>query len=333
LKDVPAPLEAPMKPEKKPAGPGRAVDVSVIVPVSAGDGALDAVVKGFGDELARLGRSCEFVIVDDGVGDPLDAMLRAAATQGYPVKVVRFNQRFGESVALTAGFEKADGAVVFTSPPYLQVEPAELSKMLDALEQGFDCVAAWRHPRVDAILNRIQSKIFNGVTRIITKSRLHDLNCNLRAMKRRVLEDVSIYGDLFRFLPVMAERQGFKVTEVKVRHREEQGKTGFFGFGVYVRRFFDILTMFFLLRFMKRPLRFFGLCGLAFLAVGLSINVYLAILKIVERAQIADRPILILGVLLMVLGFQTISIGLIGEIIIFTHARGVKEYKVEEFIE
>lgn len=322
-----------MKPGSKAAPPGKAVDVSVIVPVATGDAALDAVVKGFGDELKRLGKSCEFVLVDDGVGDPLDAMLRAAATQGYAVKVVRFNHKFGESVALSAGFEKADGAVVFTSPPYLQIEPEELGKMLAALEQGYDCVAAWRYPRVDPILNRIQSRIFNGVTRVITKSRLHDLNCNLRAMKRRVLEDVSIYGDLFRFLPVMAERQGFKVTEVKVRHREEQGKTGFFGFGVYVRRFFDILTMFFLLRFMKRPLRFFGLCGLAFVAVGLAINVYLAALKIAADERIADRPILILGVLLMVLGFQTISIGLVGEIIIFTHARGVKEYKVEEFIE
>jgi len=323
-----------LEPATKAAAPGvRQVDVSVIVPVTTGDAKLESVVKGFGDEFARLGKTCEFVLVDDGVGDPLDATLREAATQGFPVKVVRFNHEFGESVALSAGFEKADGAIVFTSPPYLQVEPEELSKMLAALEQGFDCVAAWRSPRVDPILNRIQSKIFNGVTRVITKSRLHDLNCNLRAMKRRVLEDVSIYGDLFRFLPVMAERQGFKVTEVKVRHREEQGKTGFFGFGVYVRRFFDILTMFFLLRFMKRPLRFFGLCGLSFVAVGLAINVYLAVLKITANASLADRPILILGVLLMVLGFQTISIGLLGEIIIFTHARGVKEYKVEEFIE
>ncbi len=316
-----------------PPAAGRSVDVSIIVPVPSGDSALAAIVKGFGDELRRMGKSCEFVFVDDGVGDPLDAALRHAATQGYPVKVVRFNHRFGESVALSAGFEKAEGAVIFTSPPYLQVHPSEIAKMLRALEQGFDCVAAWRHPRVDPLLNRIQSRIFNGVTRLITKSRLHDLNCSLRALKRRVLEDVSIYGELFRFLPVIAERQGFKVTEVKVRHREEQGKTGFFGFGVYVRRFFDILTMFFLLRFMKRPLRFFGLCGLAFVAVGLAINVYLAVLKIAFDDKIADRPLLILGVLLMVLGFQTISIGLLGEIMIFTHARGLKEYQVEEFIE
>lgn len=310
------------------------LDVSVIVPVTGpvSEGFQELVAR-VSEQLEKLGKTWEFIFINDGNGPEVGRKL-SEVKRIYPaVKIITFHHQFGESVALTAGFERTRGEFIITMASYLQVAPEDIPKVLAPLEGEFDFVSAWRHPRVDPLPNRIQSLAFNWITRRITNVKFHDLNCHLRGMRRKVIEEISIYGDLFRFLPVIAQRQGFRITEVKVRHLEERGKTGFFGFGMYIRRFLDILTMFFLIRFTKKPLRFFGLIGTVFFAAGFLICLYHVYMKIATQMPLRDKPMLILGVLLTVLGIQTVSMGLIGEIIIFTHARTIKEYQVEQFLE
>ena len=315
----------------QPSVPTKRPMVSVVIPVDGPAEGLEDVVREVRGLLNQNGFANEFVLVDDGT--PNQGALSRLKETFDEVKVIRFNQGFGESVALTAGFEKAQGEYLLTMPPYKQVEIEDVLKLLDGLERGYDFVAGWRYPRVDPFLNRVQSSVFNFLARRFTRATFHDLNCKLRAMRRRVAEEIQIYGDLSRFLPILAERKGFKIVEVQLRHRAEQGKVGFFGLGAYLRRMLDLTTMFFLLKFTKRPLRFFGLVAFAFMLVGVAICAYLTYEKLAGVQGLSGRPLLILGVLMIVLGMQTISIGLIGEMIIFTHAKTLKEYEVDELLE
>jgi hypothetical protein len=196
-------------------------------------------------------------------------------------------------------------------------------------------VSPWRHPRIDPYLNRLQSALFNWVMRRIIQSPFHDLNCYFRAFKRQVLEEVAIYGDQYRFLPAIASRQGFKVVELKVRHLKEWGGSGFFGFGVYTRRAIDILGVVFLSRFTLKPLRFFGALGGAFLLLGAALCAAVFVQHIVLEipTPIITRSPFLIGLLMFVLGVQIIGFGLVGEIIIYTQARNLREYRIERIWE
>jgi len=308
------------------------VDISVVIPVSGDSGDLEDIYTQFSSQLNKTGRSYEFIFVADGV-HPKTFQILKSIQQHYPaIKVIKFNRIFGEAVALSAGFKKARGEIIITLASFMQTHPEDLQKLLDAIDAGSDLVIGWRYPRVDPPLNRWQSTMFNWITRRLTKFSLHDLNCGLRIMRREVVEAIPIYGDQFRFLPILAHRQGFQVAEIQVRHVEEMGRTGLYGFGSYVRRLMDILTLFFLVKFTKKPLRFFGLIGSTLLGLGLAINLYLTVVRILGH-RIGDRPLLLLGVLFMAVGIQVISIGLVGEIIIFAHARKIKEYHIEQILE
>jgi len=318
------------------ASPGARADterelVSVIVPIDSEVSGLEEMLLEVSGVLDREGWSHEFILVDDGT--PSAEELARIEQSVARTRVLRFHQGFGEAVALSAGFEAAHGGYFLTLPPYQQVAIPDIVKLLERLEEGYDFVAGWRHPRVDPLPNRIQSSLFNFLARRFSRSSLHDLNCKLRAMRRRVPEEVEIYGDMFRFLPILASRKGFKITEVQLRHHSERGKVGFFGVGVYARRLLDLITMFFLIKFTKKPLRFFGLVGFGFMMIGVAICLYLSYDKIFQGAPLGGRPLLVLGVLMIVLGMQTISIGLIGEMIIFTHAKTLKEYQIDRFLQ
>lgn len=327
------------EPAEEPAaagtpGPSSEPDVSIIVPVLVGDGRVREVVEALGGELDRLGRRWECILVFDGVRGP--AWIEAARlSEGRPeqVRSVAFQQSFGESVCLSAGFEQARGKVVVTSPQYVQVDPFELGAMLKAIDEGADFVAPWRHPRIDPVLNRIQSAFFNWVMRRIIHMQFHDLNCYFRAIRREVLEELTIYGDMYRFLPVIALRQGFKVVEVKVRHLKEWGGAGFFGVGVYVRRLLDILGMVFLAKFTLKPLRFFGVLGGLFLLLGGSFLAWSFWTWWFNDVGLWHRSVFLTGMLLFVLGMQIIGFGLVGEIIIYTQARNLREYRIERIYE
>ena len=325
---------APAPPAPSPSGEDARLDVSIIVPVQTEHAEVADVLRAVGGELDRLGRSWECILVFDGVrGRAWDAAQAIAPLYGARLKTIHFKSPFGESVCLLAGLERSLGRVIITSPHYVQVDPAEVGPMLAALDEGADFVTPWRRPRVDPLLNRLQSAAFNFIIRQIIRMSFHDLNCYFRAIRREVLDDVTVYGDMYRFLPVIAYRQGYRVAEVPVRHLKEWGRAGFFGIGVYVRRFLDIVGVMFLTKFTLKPLRFFGSVGAIFFLAGFFILAWLTTQKFLYGAGLYNRPAFLLGVMLLVLGVQILGFGLVGEIIIYTQAKNLREYRIERIWE
>ncbi|MHC4943512.1 MAG: glycosyltransferase [Planctomycetota bacterium] len=317
--------------------PKRKVDVSLVVPVFDECEDFAVIVERFGAELKSRGMAYEFIFVFDGVPDYIFQRVTEQKPRNHPVKLINFNQPFGESIALSAGFKVATGDIIVSLPPYLQIDPVDIHKVLDKFDEGCDLVAGWRSPRVDQFLNRLQSISFNLVIRKLAQVNFHDLNCMVKAMRRNVLQEVSIQGDMFRFLPVLAYRAGFRVQEVKVRHLKEEGKTGFFGIGVYLRRFLDVVALLFLTKFTRKPLRFFGITGGFCAVAGLLIIFYLVLMTFTglgaKPTPLRNQPMLIFAVAMVVLGIQIFSIGLVGEIIIFTQSKNLKEYRVGDVLE
>ena len=304
--------------------------VSVVIAVTEAGAHPREVVQGFGEALRDGGYASEFVIVLDGpVGRYEDELLELAELWNVHVVALE-GGGLGESIALSAGVAKASGDLVVNAPPYLQVEPADVIDVVKALEAGADCVATWRDRRVDPWLNQLQSRLFNSALRVIMKAPFHDLNSATRGFRRQVLEEVAVYGELYRFLPVLAARQGFRVVEVRVRHREEKGRAGFYGIGVYLRRILDILAITFITRFTQRPLRFFGYLGFAAIAIGAPIALWYLYQRLFLDESLADKPAFVMSSILAAFGVQLIGFGLIGEIIIFTQAPNLRDYKIGE---
>jgi glycosyltransferase involved in cell wall biosynthesis len=308
------------------------VDLSVVVPIAERHDDLEELYRVYSSELERLGCSFEFVFVVDGKFKEAFKTLTTLKEKNPSIRIIRFERSFGEAVALSAGFDHSNGKRILTLSPYFQVEPEEVGKLIEALGQS-DLAISRRHPRTDSWINRVQSALFHWITGRLTGVRYHDITCGLRAMSREVASDLNLYGDLHRFIPIMAHKQGFKVAEIPVRQHPMNRAARVHKPGVYLRRLLDIMTVFFLSKFTKKPLRFFGLIGSAVFISGSLVTGYLGIVRLFGSEGIADRPLLLLGVLLMVLGVQLLSIGLIGEIIIFAHARQIKDYRVQEILE
>jgi glycosyltransferase involved in cell wall biosynthesis len=311
--------------------PNRAPYVSVIVPVSERYDDLQELHRQYVEVLARSLDRYEMIYVIDGPIPDAEEKLRALEERGGTIRLVRLNRWFGEATALAVGFERARGDWVMTLPAYFQVEPEEITRLIESFSVGDnDLVTGWRCPRVDSRFNRLQALVFRQLVRMLTRTRLHDLSCGIRLMRKRVAAEIRLYADLHRFLPILAYQRGFKVDEVQVRQSQRDIGRRVYRPGVYLRRLLDMLTLFFIFKFTKKPLRFFGLVGSALSVVGVAITTYLGIHRILGLGPIGNRPLLILGVLLLVLGVHLFSIGLLGEIIIFTHAGQVRDYEVDE---
>jgi glycosyltransferase involved in cell wall biosynthesis len=323
--------ERPVRAEESAAAARETLDVTLVVPIETVDAEIDQVVEAIGAQFERLRKGWECVLVYDGVrGAAWQKGQALAARYGSRVKIVGFEKPFGESVCLSAANEIALGKVLVTSPQYVQIDPIEIEHMLATLEAGADMTVAWRKPRVDPWLNRLQSASFNWLMRKINGGKFHDLNCYFRAFRRQVLAEVAVYGDMYRFLPLIAQRQGFRVVELEVRHLKEWGKAGFFGVGVYVRRFLDVVGVVFLTRFTLKPLRFFGSVGMLLSLVGGSLLTYLVVKrKWIDGQGLSESPAFTLALMLFVLGVQVIGFGLVGEIIIYTQARNLREYRID----
>lgn len=308
-------------------------DVSVVVPIVERYGDLKQLHQEFSAELSRLGQSSEFIfIVDDSQRDALPVLRELQQSEGERVSILQLSGSFGESAALMLGLERSRGEKIMTLASYFQVEPRGIGPALAALDDGVDLVAGRRHPRIDSFFNRVQSRLFHWVVRRMTSTGFHDISCGFKVMRRRVARELHIYGGQHRFIPILAMNRGFTVREMDLPQRNEDRPTRVQGAGAYLGRLLDILTVFFLVRFTRTPLRFFGLLGLFLFLSGFVIDLIVAVQKLAWNQEIADRPLLLLGVLLMVLGMQTLSLGLLGEMIIFTHARNVRDYRVAEVI-
>jgi glycosyltransferase involved in cell wall biosynthesis len=289
---------------------------------------LVAVYRAFERELDHRPEVHEFLFVFDGRLSP-PAELVALARENQGVRILRFAREFGETAALRLGIERSRGDLVLTLPAYFQVQPEGIHRVLEAVDEGADLAVANRSPRVDSWLNRIQSRAFHGIIGGASQQRFHDMACGLRAMKRSVAEALPLYGDLHRFIPALALREGYRVEEIAVPQHPNDARMRIYGPGVYFRRLLDIAAFFFLAKFTEKPLRFFGLIGSVLLMSGAAMSLVLLIQR-VEGQGIANRPTLLLAVLLVALGVQLIGLGLVGEIIVHLRAPHRRAYRVRE---
>ena len=314
---------------------GAAPEISVVIPIAERYDDPELLWREFGGEMRRLGYSFEFLfVVDGGLSACLPRLRELKKKEGAAVRVFSFGRTFGEAAALVVGIERARGKTILTLPAYLQVAPEGIKPVLDRLRSGdADVVVGCRYPRTDPILNRVQSAVFHRLMKWLTGTQFRDVSCGLRAMPREIALDLALYGDLHRFIPILALNRGYVVREEPVPQRAEDRKLRYAGVGIYLRRILDLFSVFFLMKFTRKPLRFFGLIGATSMALGGAITLYLGAYRILGLGGIADRPLLLLGVLLLVLGVQSISLGLLGEIIIFTHARRLSEFRIAEILE
>ncbi len=283
------------------------------------------------DSMKGIGESFELVFVDDGSTDSTYERLVALAKKDGRIRIIKLRSMFGEASALDAGlrYSKHNRIIYFSGR--VHVNPGEIPNFLQTLDEGNDLVVGWRCPRRDSLINRWISKVFNWLVSRMSKVRLHDINSGIIVTYRSVFEKISFYSNLYSFIPVLANQQGYRVVEKKIEQLPSSFRKSKYP-REYVQRFLDIITVFFLSRYSKRPIHFLGFLGTVFVLFGIGIEGYLFIYRILQMGPIAGRPLLMLGALLLVVGIQMISIGLLGEMIIFTHAGEIEEYNIEEII-
>jgi glycosyltransferase involved in cell wall biosynthesis len=298
--------------------------LSVVVPVRNEERSVAPLLEELAGVLDGLEPSWEAVFVDDGSTDGTFGTLTRLHAEHENVRVVRLRRGFGKAAALAAGFEHASGDVVVTIDGDGQDDPSEIPRLLAKLDEGFDLVSGWKTRRRDPLGRRVLSRLFNAVAGRVSGIRLHDMNCGLKAYRAEVVRDLNLYGELHRFLPVLAHQEGYRVAELPVNHRPRAHGRSRYGLERYLRGFLDLLTVAFMGRYRHRPLHLFGGLGLVLGFAGFAILVYLTVLKLAGEA-IGHRPLLILGVLLVVVGMQVFSLGLISELLTSQHEQRRRE--------
>ena len=294
--------------------------VSVVLPVFNEAQTLKQLYQQLQIALKALSVDYELIFIDDGSTDGSFEVLQALyweQVDDTEIKLLRFRRNRGKAAALAAGFAHVTGDAVVTMDTDLQDDPTEIPQLLAKLSEGYDLVSGWKFPRLDPLSKRLFSRIFNKVTGLLTGVDLHDINCGFKAYRAEVVKGMHLYGELHRYTPILAHQNGYRVTEVKVKHHPRRFGRSKYGWERIPRGFFDLLTVLFLTKYFQRPMHFFGVWGLFLTGIGFFINLYLAILWFIEGG-IGFRPLLMFGILLMVLGGQFFSIGLLGEML--THA-------------
>ncbi len=302
----------------------RVPGVSVVVPVAERPIALDRLYAEFSEPLRASGMPFEFLFVVEPGWIELVGALEALALRGEPVRVLRVGRSAGETALLRVGAERAAFEVVLTLPAYPRVVADALPAVLaPVLEGGAAMSVARRWPRRDSWLNRLQNRTFHMLLKSVGGERLNDVACGVRALRRELFGALPLYGDAHRFLPLIAMRAGWEVVEVEAAQHPDDRQPRVYSPGVYVRRVLDVLGVAFLMRFTEKPLRFFGLIGSGAVLAGFLVLGVLAVQRIQGQA-LADRPMLLVGALLLVLGVQAVALGLVGEIIVHVNAPGAR---------
>ena len=289
-------------------------DVSVVIPLLNEEQSLRKLTERI--EASVDARSYEIIFVDDGSTDDSWKVIQELEKEKPHVTGIRLQRNYGKSDALQAGFDRVKGTYIVTMDADLQDDPAEIPALVRILEDGYDLVSGWKKVRHDPLTKTIPSRFFNMVTRMSTGIPLHDFNCGLKAYKREVIDSIYLYGELHRYIPLLAKWEGFsKITEKEVKHHpREYGETKF-GLSRFMNGFLDLVTLLSVNRYFQRPMHLFGTLGVLFLIIGTVINLYMAYLKIFLNEPLANRPLLFLGILLVVIGVQFFSIGFLGEMI------------------
>ena len=307
-------------------------ELSVVVPLFNEEESLPLLVERLLTSLRPLGRSFELVLVDDGSSDRTAAVLRKQASAVPELVAVLLRRNYGQTAAMAAGFDASSGRLIVTLDGDLQNDPADIPMLLEQLEQGFDLVSGWRHQRQDHAVSRLlPSKIANGLIARVTGVKLHDYGCSLKAYRRELVEDMNLYGELHRFLPALAFIEGARIAEVKVNHNARQFGQSKYGIDRTFRVLMDLFTVWFMKRFLTRPMYVFGFGGISAMAIGAVLSAYLLTVKL-GGAQIGTRPLLLVAVLALITGVQLFCFGLLSELQMRTYheSQGRPIYRVRE---
>ncbi|NCC51434.1 MAG: glycosyltransferase [Spartobacteria bacterium] len=290
--------------------------ISIVIPAYNEAESLPELIGALTAVMTPLGRAYEVWVVDDGSTDATMETLRRLRGEYDALRVIRCRRNFGKSSALNVGFRSIKGRIVITLDADMQDDPAEIPKLLARLEEGADLVVGWKQDRQDSWLKCASSRLFNRITALVSGLSLHDFNCGLKAFRREVVDALALYGEMHRYIPALAHWKGFAVTEIPVRHEARRYGCSKFGPERFLRGFFDLLTVAFLTKYAGRPMHFFGKLGVAQILIGLGICLHLTIIKL-RGGFIAFRPLLSLGVLMLILGVLFLSTGFLGEMIVY----------------
>jgi glycosyltransferase involved in cell wall biosynthesis len=312
------------------------IAVSFVLPIYNEEGSLSELRRQLVAAGQKLGEAFEIVLIDDGSTDGSFTALKKMQAEDPRIKVIRLRKNFGQTAALTAGFDYAHGEIVITLDADLQNDPADASLLVAKIREGYDIVSGWRQKRKDRYFSkRLPSKLANWLISRITKVRLRDYGCTLKAYRREVVQNIQLYGEMHRFIPAIASQIGVSIAEVPVNHRPRLYGKSKYKLTKSIRVFLDLLTVKFLLSYSTRPLQIFGLFGLIAGAVGGVLGIFLSYERLVLKQSIANRPLLLLSILLIVIGIQFITMGLLGEIMVRTYHEAVEKriYAVREVLD
>jgi glycosyltransferase involved in cell wall biosynthesis len=312
------------------------MDLSVIVPVYNEEESVEPLVREIRSALASIGKDYEIIVVDDGSTDGTYSILARLHESESGLKIIRFKRNFGQTAALAAGLAHARGEVIVPMDGDGQNDPKDIPVLLRHLEKGFELVNGWRFPRKDPFWSRrLPSQIANSVISWLTQVKLHDYGCTLKVIRRDIARDIKLYGEMHRFIPAMAFERGARIAEIQVHHRPRQWGKSKYGFNRTFRVILDLLTVKFLLSYATRPLHIFGIIGFMSGGLGCLIGLYLSIQKIFYGVEIGGRPLLLLGALLILIGVQFISMGLLGEMLARTYheSQNKPTYVIKEILD
>lgn len=302
--------------------------ISLVIPLFNEEESILPLINEIRKALKPLNKSYEVIFIDDGSTDNSLKVIKDAQKTDNRIKFISFRKNYGKSAALQVGFKAATGDAVITLDADLQDDPHEIPNLLKKLDEGFDLCSGWKKERFDPFIKKYSSRFFNFVTRLISGIKIHDFNCGLKAYRIEVVQNLSVYGELHRYVPVLAKWQGFSVTEIPVKHHPRRyGKTKF-GISRFFKGFVDLITVTFVGRYIKRPMHFFGFMGAVAFIVGLVVNGYLTV-EWLSGKSLSNRPMLFLGMLLIIVGVQFFSMGLLGEMLVH-QTQNEREYVIKE---
>ena len=302
------------------------MDISVVVPLYNEEDNVQLLYEEIKGVLDTMAEQAEIVFVDDGSRDRTLAKLETIQAGDDHVRVVSLRRNFGQTAAMTAGFDHARGGVIITMDGDLQNDPHDIPQLVGKLNEGYDVVTGWRHDRQDAFLSRrLPSQLANRLISWVTGVGLHDYGCTLKAFRREVIDNINLYGEMHRFIPAIASGMGISFTEVKVNHRARRFGTSKYGISRTIRVVLDLITVKFMLSYATRPLHVFGTVGVVSSLLGVTIGLILTVQRQLYGIGLANRPLLLLAVLLIFMGIQFITIGLLAELVVRTYHESQKK--------
>jgi len=312
------------------------LDLSIVVPIYNEVDSIPSLVQAIANAVEPTQLSYEIILVDDGSEDGSTEVLTDIARKRSDLKGLILRRNYGQTPAMAAGFETAIGKIIITLDGDLQNDPADIPLLLAKLDEGYDLVSGWRKKRQDAALTRLlPSKIANWLIGKVTEVKIHDYGCSLKAYRAELVADMNLYGELHRFLPALAFIEGAKIAEIPVRHHARRFGQSKYGLGRTVRVLMDLFTIFFMKKFLTRPMHVFGLWGMVSFLLGIGIGLYLTLIKFVFQANIGDRPLLILAVLLVLTGVQLFCFGLVSELVMRTYHESQRKpiYRIRKIVD